>query len=237
MSQQVTITSVTANTPVDIFYCDSTSGSCVYVSTVSVFPYTFNVPPPYTEKDIVIKIEDVNGCIDGEIVYITPTPTSSVTPTVTQTPTVTPTETQTPTVTPTMTQTPTTTITTTPTNSPTPSTTPVFALHLIGQNTFPSSANTCFDTITFTNYYTYINQANTVPVVGVKIYQSAFGGLLFNPYNGQNRWTLMTFGEFYYAVQVDTSGTILDFSICGNLITPTPTQTITSTLTPTPTNV
>ena len=60
MSQQVTITSVTANTPVEIYYCDSTSGSCVYVSTVSVFPYTFNVPPPYDEQNIVIKIIDAS---------------------------------------------------------------------------------------------------------------------------------------------------------------------------------
>ncbi len=110
MSQQVTITSVTANTPVDIYYCDSTSGSCVFVSTVATFPYSFDVPDPYDETDIVIKIEDVNGCIDGDVIYITPTPTSSVTPTMTKTPTQTPTETQTPTVTPTMTQTPTTTI-------------------------------------------------------------------------------------------------------------------------------
>ena len=214
MSQQVTITSVTANTPVDIYYCDSTSGSCVFVSTVAVFPYTFDVPEPYDETDIVIKIEDVNGCIDGDIIYITPTPTSSVTPTVTQTPTNTPTETQTPTVTPTMTQTPTTTITTTPTYTPTPSTTPVFSLHLVGQNTFPTSANTCSDTLTFTNYYTYVNQANLVPVIGVKIYQTAFGGVLFNPYNGNNRFTKFTFGGNNYAVQVDSSGTIVSYVPC-----------------------
>jgi hypothetical protein len=214
MSQQVTITSVTANTPVEIFYCDSTSGSCVYVSTVSVFPYTFNVPPPYNETNIVIKIEDVNGCVDGDIIYITPTPTSSVTPTMTQTPTNTPTLTQTPTVTPTNTQTPTTTITTTPTNTPTPSTTPVFSLHLVGQNTFSTSANTCSDTLTLSNYYTYINEANLIPVVGVKIYQSAFGGVLFNPYNGQNRFTKFTFGGNNYAVQVDGSGTIVSFVLC-----------------------
>jgi hypothetical protein len=73
MSQKVTITSVTANTPVDIYYCDSFSADCVYVSTVSVFPFFFDVPPPYDENNIVIKIEDVNGCIDGEIVFITPT--------------------------------------------------------------------------------------------------------------------------------------------------------------------
>lgn len=214
MSQQVTITSVTANTPVDIYYCDSTSGSCVFVSTVSVFPYSFDVPDPYDETDFIVKIEDVNGCIDGEIVYITPTPTSSVTPTMTQTPTVTPTETQTPTVTPTMTITPTTTITTTPTTTPTPSTTPVFSLHLVGQNTFSTSANTCSDTLTFTNYYTYINEADTVPVVGVKIYQTAFGGVLFNPYNGNNRFTKFTFGGNNYAVQVDGTGTIVSYVPC-----------------------
>jgi len=209
MSQQVTITSVTANTPVEIFYCDSTSGSCVYVSTVSVFPYTFDVPSPYNETDFVIKIEDVNGCIDGDIVYITPTPTSSVTPTMTQTPTNTASSTQTPTVTPTVTQTPSTTITTTPTNTPTPTTTPVFSLHLVGQNTYSTSANTCSDTLTLTNYYTYINEADSVPVIGVKIYQNAFGGVLFNPYNGQNRFTKFTFGGNNYAVQVDGSGIIV----------------------------
>ena len=214
MSQQVTITSVTANTPVEIYYCDSTSGSCVYVSTVSVFPYTFNVPPPYNETNIVIKIEDVNGCVDGDIIYITPTPTSSVTPTMTQTPTNTPTNTPSPTVTPTVTQTPTTTITTTPTNTPTPSTTPVLSLHLVGQNTFSTSANTCSDQLTLNNYYTYINEANTVPVVGVKIYQSTFGGVLFNPYDGQNRFTKFTFGGNNYAVQVDGSGTIVSFVLC-----------------------
>ena len=214
MSQQVTITSVTANTPVDIYYCNSMSGSCVFVSTVATFPFTFNVPPPYNETNIIVKIEDVNGCIDGEVIYITPTPTSSVTPTVTKTPTNTPTSTQTPTVTPTMTQTPTTTITTTPTNTPTPSTTPVFSLHLVGQNTFPTSANTCSDTLTFTNFYTYINEANLIPVVGVKIYQTAFGGVLFNPYNGNNRFTKFTFGGNNYAVQVDTSGNIVSYVAC-----------------------
>jgi hypothetical protein len=214
MSQQVTITSVTANTPVEIYYCDSTSGSCVYVSTVAVFPYTFNVPPPYNETNIVVKIVDVNECVDGEIIYITPTPTSSVTPTMTQTPTNTPTNTPSPTVTPTVTQTPTTTITTTPTNTPTPSTTPVLSLHLVGQNTFSTSANTCSDQLTLNNYYTYINEADTVPVVGVKIYQSTFGGVLFNPYDGQNRFTKFTFGGNNYAVQVDGSGTIVSFVLC-----------------------
>lgn len=214
MSQQVTISSVTANTPVDIYYCDSFSADCVYVSTVSVFPYTFNVPSPYSESSIVVKIEDVNGCVDGEVISITPTPTSSVTPTVTQTPTVTPTNTITPSITSTMTPTQTMTQTNTSTNTPTPSTTPVFSLHLVGQNTFPTSANTCSDVLTLVNYYTNINEANTVPVVGVKIFQTEFGGELFNPYNGNNRFTKFTFGGNNYAVQVDGTGTIVSFVAC-----------------------
>ena len=214
MSQQVTINSVTANTPVEIFYCKSSSGDCVSVATVSVFPYTFTVPPPYDETDIVIKIEDNNNCIDGEIIYITTTPTSNVTPTVTKTPTNTPTPTQTQTNTPTVSSTQASTPTTTPTFTPTPSVTPAFSLHLIGQNTFSTSANTCSDTLTLVNYYTYINQANTIPVVGVKIYQTAFGVTLYNPYNGNNRFTKFTFGGNNYAVQVDGDGTITSFVAC-----------------------
>lgn len=214
MSQQVTITSVTANTPVDVYYCNSFSGGCVSVGTVSTFPFTFSVPPPYDQTNIVIKIEDNNGCIDGEIIYITPTPTSTVTPTVTKTPTNTPTPTQTRTNTPTVSPTQTSTPTTTPTFTPTPSVTPVFSLHLVGQNTFSTSANTCSDALTLVNYYTYINQANTIPVVGVKIYQTAFGGTLFNPYNGNNRFTKFTFGGNNYAVQVDGDGTIISFVAC-----------------------
>ena len=214
MSQQVTITSVTANTPVEIYYCNSFSASCVYVSTVSVFPYTFTVPSPYSESTIVIKIEDVNGCIDGDIINITPTPTSSVTPTLTQTPTVTPTNTKTPSITVTMTPTQTTTPTTTSTITPTPSTTPAFSLHQRGQNTFATSDQVCNDTYTFLYYYTYLNEADTMPVIGVKIYQTAFGGTLFNPYNGGNNYTKFTFGGNDYGVQVDTTGTIIDFVTC-----------------------
>ena len=214
MSQQVTITSVTANTPVEIYYCNSFSASCVYVSTVSVFPYTFTVPSPYSESTIVIKIEDVNGCIDGDIISITPTPTSSVTPTLTQTPTVTPTNTKTPSITTTMTPTQTTTPTTTSTITPTPSTTPAFSLHLIGQNKFSSSATTCSDTLTLVNYYTYLNEADAIPVIGVKIYQNAFGGSLFNPYDGNSQFTKFTFGGNNYAIQVNSSGTIISFAAC-----------------------
>lgn len=214
MGQQVTITSITANTPVEIYYCGPTSGDCVYVETISTVPYTFEVPDPVDYVDFLIKMVDVNGCIDGEFVYITPTPTSSVTPTVTQTPTNTPTKTSTPTVTQTMTQTPTITTTTTPTNTPTPSVTAAVSIHAIGQNTYPSLANTCSDTMTLNNLYNYINEANNIPVVGVTLYQNLYNGSLFNPFNGGNRFIKMNWGGNFYAVQIDASGAIVSYVLC-----------------------
>jgi hypothetical protein len=137
MSRKITISSVTANTPVDIYYCDSMSGNCNYVSTVELFPYTFFVEPPYDETDILVKIVDSQSLESGDFIYITPTPTPSITaslsptmtpsvtigltPTASNTPTLTttPTLTQTPTTTPTQTITPTPTITQTTTPFPT----------------------------------------------------------------------------------------------------------------------
>jgi hypothetical protein len=44
----------------------------------------------------------------------------------------------------------------------------------------------------------------------------------------------MGWGGFYYSVQINSSGTILDYSICNNLITPTPTMTASPTPTMNP---
>jgi hypothetical protein len=214
MSQQVTITSVTANTPVEIYYCNSFSASCVYEATVSVFPYTFQVPEPYDYQDIVIKIVDTQGCEIGEFIYITPTPTPTITASPTVTPTYTPTNTMTNTVTPTKTPTNTTTNTLTPTNTPSPTTTPVIASHLIGQKLTASSASTCTDIMTITSYYTYIADANLTPVIGATVYQTQVGGTLYNPVYGDNRWIRMVFGSYYYAVQINGTGQIVNYQLC-----------------------
>jgi hypothetical protein len=214
MSQQVTITSVTANTPVEIYYCDSTSGSCVYVSTVSVFPYTFDVPPPYDDNNIVIKIVDTQSCVDGYVIPITPTPTSTQTSTPNITPSYTPTNTSTPTDTPTNTPTNTITPTETPTNTPTPTTTPVISIHPIGNLVSASSANTCSDVMTLTNYYTYIAQANLVPVIGVTVFQTVVSGTLYNPYNGGDRYIKMGWGTDFYVVKINAQGEIVEYEIC-----------------------
>ena len=214
MSEQVTISSVTANTPVDIYYCDSMSASCVYVATVSTFPYTFDVPDPYDYGDFIIKIVDTQNCETGYPIHITPTPTTSVTPTPTITPTITSSPTPTSSVTPTITPTNTTTPTITPTITSTPTATPNIASHRIGNNLSISSANTCNDIITIVDYYTYISQANLTPVVGATVYQTNVGGTLYNPFNGGNNYILMGFGGNFYVVQVDSGGLIINYSLC-----------------------
>jgi hypothetical protein len=214
MSQLITITSVTANTPVDIYYCDSFSANCVFVSTVSVFPYQFDVPSPYDETDFVVKIIDSESCIDGEVIPISPTPTSSVTPTTTNTPTQTPTMTSTNTPTPTNTPTLTPTPTITSTNTPTPTSTPVISSHFTGQNRYTTSGSVCSDVMTILPYYTYISESNSVPVIGATIYETAVGTTLYNPYVGGNKYVKLQFGSDFYVVQIDNNGEITSFAIC-----------------------
>ena len=214
MSQLVTITSVTANTPVDIYYCDSMSENCVYVSTVSTFPYTFEVFPPYNTENINLKIIDSQNCEIIETILITPTQTPTNTKTPTPTPSITPSITPTNTITPTITPTNTTTPTVTPTITSTPTPTPVVVSHAVGSNLSVSSANTCNDTVTIVNYYTYISEANLTPVNGAIVYQTNVSGTLFNPFNGNDRYIKMGFGGNFYVIQINSVGVILNYSIC-----------------------
>jgi hypothetical protein len=62
MSVLVTITSFTANTPMDVYYCDSEGDNCVYVASTSNYPYQFNVPSPYSDNTFIVKIIDSQSC-------------------------------------------------------------------------------------------------------------------------------------------------------------------------------
>jgi hypothetical protein len=236
LSQQITITSITATTPVDVYYCNILqSPICVFVATVSAFPYTFEVPDPYDLTDYYIEIIDGSGCEETRNIYITPTPTATPTKTPSLTLSQTPTLTQTPTVTPTETSTNTPTPTETPTNTPTPSPTPSIVCHPVGQNIYATSGSSCLDIITTTCYYTYISEANMTPVNGVTIYTTEINGTLYNPFNGLDQWILMNWGGTFYAVKIDTLGKISDFGVCYIIpsSTPTPTNTMTPSITPT----
>ena len=220
MSQTVTISSVTANTPVEIYYCSG--ATCVYVSTVATFPYTFIVPSPYSESSFTIKLIDTQGCIIDDAISITPTPTPRVTSTQTPTPTFTPTQTTTPSQTITQTQTPTNTPSQTPTNTPTPTKPSTVVLHLF--------AATCTSPVGSTGLYTYQVDADLIPVIGVTLYQTVAGGNLFNPFNGGNNFYILQFGGTLYQVQINAQGQIVSYSSC---VPETPTPTVTQTQTPT----
>jgi len=239
MSQQVTITSVTANTPVDISYCNSMSASCVFVSTVATFPFVFDVPPPYDEQSFVIKIEDTQGCIYYETVPITPTPTPKVSPTPTVSPTrtatATPTVTKTPTNTPSTTQTPTKTPTSTLQVYPPVDPSVNVVQHLIGQSVGCTKDNACSGTLTTQKLYNYAAEATVQPIIGTQIYSTYFSSSLYNPYNGGDDWILMQWVNGTYAVQISPQGDIIDFIFCDNFPTPTPSSTTTQTPTPTKT--
>jgi hypothetical protein len=214
MSQTVTIPNITANLPFEVFYCDSFSGNCVSVATVASAPYTFDVPNSYSSLDFVIKIVDAAGCTVYQTLYITPTPTP------TNTPTQTPTQTHTPTTTPTasITPTPSTTLQATPTptssNTPTPTPTSLVYPHQIGRNLYVNSVDACLDTLLNDYYYTSYVATPSIPVIGATVYQTNIGGSLFNPVNQGNRWRKMIFGPNTYAVQIDSSGIIINFTLC-----------------------
>ena len=158
MAEQVTILSVTANTPVDIYYCDSLSGNCVFVATVLTFPYTFTVPSPYSEENFVIRIDDSQFCEVGQVILVTPTqtPTPTLTPGLSPTPTssITPTKSSTPNITntPTNTKTPTQTKTpsVTPTQTKTPTKTPLSPTPTRTQTSTPTVTRTPTKTATLT---------------------------------------------------------------------------------------
>ena len=214
MPVNIEITTITANTPFDVYVCDALSGSSTYVSTVANAPYVFEVDDTYATENFIIKVVDVAGCIVYHTVAITPTPTPTQTPTPTKTATPTPTKTVTPTVTPTVSTSVVASPTPTPTKTPTPTPTSLVYGHTIGANLSVGSSGVCDDSLLVTQYYTYYVDTPTIPVLGAEVYLTNLGGVLYNPVNQINRWRKMTFGASTYAVQIDSTGIIIDFIIC-----------------------
>lgn len=209
MPVNVTITSVTANTPVEIFVCDSAGANCVYISTVMVFPYTFTVNDPYALGVYTIKIVDVAGCEEIITMGATPTPTPSFTPQVTRTPTMTPTVTGTRTPTPTFTPTRTRTPNATPTNTPTAS-----------QAKFTFLGRTTPDQITgpdaCSNYLSARSYQSNKTINNLTIGDFIYDSYPSSPTNGGNQWVALKANGLgpSYAFQVAIDGEILDTYTC-----------------------
>jgi len=65
MAVQVTISSITGQSPYDIYICQSNGTGCFYISTTSVVtPYVFDIPAPYNNSvAYMLKLIDSNNCI------------------------------------------------------------------------------------------------------------------------------------------------------------------------------
>jgi hypothetical protein len=71
MPNQVTISTVNGTPNYDIYVCDNTLTTCVYLTTLTPaqLPYTFNVPFPYNNLNpVFIRVVDSTGCIINELV-------------------------------------------------------------------------------------------------------------------------------------------------------------------------
>jgi len=65
MGRQYTLQYITGTPEYNIYICDSTGLSCIYLATISNYdiPYTQEIPAPYDSMDqYIIKIIDINGC-------------------------------------------------------------------------------------------------------------------------------------------------------------------------------
>jgi hypothetical protein len=64
MAVQVTINSITGQSPFDIYICQSNGTGCFYISTITSTPYVFDIPEPYnTSTSYQLKVVDGNNCV------------------------------------------------------------------------------------------------------------------------------------------------------------------------------
>ena len=65
MGTNITITSITGISPYDVYVCDTSYTTCIYVSTINSgdLPYSFMIPSIFSSlTDFVVKVIDDNDC-------------------------------------------------------------------------------------------------------------------------------------------------------------------------------
>jgi len=63
MAVQVIISSITGQSPYDVYICQSNGSGCFYISTITTTPYVFDIPAPYdTSSSYLLKVIDANNC-------------------------------------------------------------------------------------------------------------------------------------------------------------------------------
>lgn len=69
MPTNITISGLGGASPFDVYVCDPTITTCVYVSTITPasLPYVFEIPSVYSSlTNFVVKVVDNNDCIITE---------------------------------------------------------------------------------------------------------------------------------------------------------------------------
>jgi len=212
MATTISVTSITAVPPIDIYVGDAYGSFVYYSSSTSTGNFIINVPPPYDTLSLLgVKIVDAQGSI-GIQNEIPPsqTPTPSITSTNTPTPTNTRTQTPTPTNTSTNTPTPTNTSTKTPTPSVTSTKTPT-PTNTRTQTPTPTINATSVITHEYTTINELINPPETYYIDNgftlsdaPKIY-SGIKGQTF-PSNGQNILTKIDNNQLYIRQVISADG-------------------------------
>jgi hypothetical protein len=202
MATTISVTSITAIPPIDIYVGDAYGSFVYYSSSTSTGNFIINVPPPYDTLSLLgVKIVDAQGSV-GIQNEIPPsqTPTPSITSTNTPTPTNTRTQTPTPTNTSTKTPTPSVTSTKTPTPTNTRTQTPTPTINA---------------TSVITHEYTTINELTNRPQTyyidngftlsdAPKIYSDIKGQT--SPNNGQNILTKIDNNQLFIRQVISTDG-------------------------------
>jgi hypothetical protein len=71
MPKIITINDITGTIPFNIFLCDNPVTVCIYIDTISTFPYSFQIPTILeNQNDFNLKVEDENGCINFSILTL-----------------------------------------------------------------------------------------------------------------------------------------------------------------------
>lgn len=75
MTTQVTINSITGQSPYDVYICQPDGTGCFYISTITSTPYVFNIPVPYnTYNSYMLKIIDNRECVITGVQSVTSCP-------------------------------------------------------------------------------------------------------------------------------------------------------------------
>ncbi len=64
MPIDITINNITGASPYDVYVCDDPVSTCIYINTITILPYQFEVPSIMSSNTVFnLKIVDSNGCL------------------------------------------------------------------------------------------------------------------------------------------------------------------------------